>query len=291
MQSPLVIKRAEKTKKKPGYHIWSVVPYMLILVIFIVLPLLFIIFYSLVKRTSTFPIYRITISNYTYLVENKKVLISLFKSLYFALASTGLCLLVSYPLAYFISKRGAKTQATLMLLVTAPMWINMLLRTLALKQVLDGPILRLAKLVGYGGSTVLGNDVSIIFGMTYLYIPYMILPIYTILSKLDGKLLEASTDLGASNTHSFLHVTLPLSLPGIMSGFTIVFLSSATTIVISKYLGGGKYNLIGNIIETEFITNSNWGYGSSISIILLIVIMLLMWLTSFVSRKYEGGEE
>ena len=288
--TPLQIK-SEKKKKKIKYYTWFLIPFLILLALLILLPFVIIIFYSLFKETSEFPIYRFTGENYEAFIKNSKIVFALFKSLWFAFIATIITLLISYPLAYFISKRSPKTQNLLTLLVTAPMWINMLLRILALKQIFDGPLLKLAQSMGYSEKTLLGSSITVIIGMVYIYIPYMVLPIYTILQKLDKRLIEASTDLGGKTSHTFLHVTLPLSLPGIMSGVTIVFLSSATTIAISKYLGGGKYNLIGNIIETEFITNSAWGYGSAISIILLAIIMLVMWVGTKISSKYEGGDE
>ncbi len=285
--------RINKDKKKgiklKYYHIF-LIPFIIMLAALIVIPMVSIFFYSIVDQTSEFPIYSLTLKNYTVFFEKKEFVLALLKSLYFAVVSTFLCLLISYPLAFFISKRKKSLQATLILLVTSPMWINMLLRTLAIKQIFEGPLLTIFNKLGYNGTTLLGNDTAIIIGMIYLYLPFMILPIYTILSKLDHKLIEASTDLGASKSQSFRKVILPLSLPGVMSGVTIVFLSTATTIVISKYLGAGKYTLIGNIIENEFILTSNWSRGSSISIILLVLIMGLMWITSRVEKDVKDGD-
>ena len=204
-----------------------------------------------------------------------------------ALLATIICVIICYPIAYFIAKRKPQTQAILVLLVTAPMWINMLLRTLAIKQLLDGPLLKLVKLFNPNVNVIIGNDFSVIFGMVYNYIPYMILPIYTSLEKLDPRLIEASTDLGAKNYQTLRRVILPLSLPGVLSGVTITFLSCATTITITKYLGEGRYFLIGNLIETEFITNSRWSFGSAISLIMLIIILAIMLLMSKLNKEEE----
>ncbi len=265
-----------KKKKFNGYTPF-LIPYILLLVVFIVLPMIFIVTYSVLDKTSSLPIYTFKIENYTQFFSSWIYMKCIGKSLYLALVSTIICLLISYPIAYFISKRKPETQGVLVLLITAPMWINMLLRTLAIKQVLDGPILKLVQLFNPDITILIGNDFSVILGMVYNYIPYMLLPIYTILSKIDHKLVEASTDLGGKSGHTFLHVIFPLSLSGVASGCTITFLSSATTITITKYLGEGRYFLIGNLIETEFITNSRWGFGSAISLILLIIIMIVMW--------------
>ena len=265
-----------KKKKFNGYTPF-LIPYILLLVVFIVLPMIFIVTYSVLDKTSSLPIYTFKIENYTQFLSSWIYMKCIGKSLYLALVSTIICLLISYPIAYFISKRKPETQGVLVLLITAPMWINMLLRTLAIKQVLDGPILKLVQLFNPDITILIGNDFSVILGMVYNYIPYMLLPIYTILSKIDHKLVEASTDLGGKSGYTFMHVIFPLSLSGVASGCTITFLSSATTITITKYLGEGRYFLIGNLIETEFITNSRWGFGSAISLILLIIIMIVMW--------------
>lgn len=273
-----------KKNKKTNLYLPFLTPYLFILVMFIILPMVFIVVYSILVTKTELPTYTISFSNYKKFLESILYINCLLRSLYYALVTTVLCIIICYPIAYFIVKRKPATQALLILLVTAPMWINMLLRTLAIKQLLDGPLLKLVKMVNPNVSVITGNDFAVIFGMVYNYVPYMILPIYTSLSKIDGRLLEASTDLGAKNVQTFRNVILPLSVPGIMSGVTIVFLSSATTITITKYLGEGRYFLIGNLIETEFLTNSRWSFGSAISIILLIVVMSIMWLINRVDK-------
>ncbi len=264
---------------KINYFSSFLIPYLAILIILIVLPMLVILLYSVTNQKSEFPIYGFTMSNYFDFFKSQELVKALIKSIYLSFITTIFCIIFAYPISYFIAKRTAKSQAILILLVTSPMWINMLLRTLAVKQLFEGPLLKIMMNFGIERS-LLGTDFAVIFGMVYNYLPFMVLPIYTILSKLDYKLIEASTDLGANKYQNFTKVILPLSVPGILSGVTIVFLSAATTIVISKYLGDGKYMLIGNIIETQFIENAQWSYGSAISIILLGIIMLLMWLTA-----------
>ncbi len=274
-------------KKKNAQYIVFLIPYLFILVGFILLPMLSILAYSLIDKTSELPIYSFTFFNYSKFFESYLYLKCILKSLYLALVSTIVCLVLCYPIAYFIARRKPQTQAVLVLLVTAPMWVNMLLRTLAIKQVFDGPLLAIVRWFNPDINVIIGNDFSVIFGMVYNYVPYMILPIYTSLSKLDPRLLEASTDLGAKNYQTLLNVIVPLSVPGVISGITITFLSCATTITITKYLGEGRYFLIGNLIETEFITNSRWSFGSAISMILLIVIMLVM----FIINKFNKEEK
>ena len=271
----------KKKKFKWDYNKGILAPYLLILLVLIIIPMVLIFFYSVVNQESKLPVYAFTFNNYINFFTNLARLKTLFKSIILAIASTIICVLVSYPISYFIAKRSPKTQAMLILLVTSPMWVNMLLRTMALKQIFEGPLLRFLRSVNVLAEEekILGSNFAVIYGMVYNYMPYMVLPIYTTLSKIDGKLLEASTDLGASRTQTFRRVILPLSMSGVMSGITIVFLSAATTIVISKYMGDGKVVLIGNIIETEFITNSAWGRGSAISMILLAIILVMMVFT------------
>lgn len=266
------------------------IPYLVILFGFILLPMVFILVYSLIDKTSDLPIYSFTFENYIHFFKTGLYFKCIFRSLYLAFLATIICVIVCYPIAYFIARRSPQTQAVLILLVTAPMWINMLLRTLAIKQLLDGPLLKLVKLFNPDVNVIIGNDFSVIFGMVYNYIPYMILPIYTSLEKIDPRLIEASTDLGAKNYQTLKNVIIPLSLPGVLSGITITFLSCATTITITKYLGEGRYFLIGNLIETEFITNSRWSFGSAISLIMLIIIMAIMFIMSKLNKedKYES---
>ena len=174
-----------------------------------------------------------------------------------------------------ISRRSTKIQALLILAVTAPMWINMLIRVLAWKQIFD-----------MINPNLLGTDLAIVIGMVYVYLPFMVLPIYTVLAKIDPKLYEASQDLGANHVKTFLKVTLPLSVGGILSGVTMVLLPAATTIVIPKILGNGRY-LIGNLIEERFLKSGNWGYGSAIAIILSLIIMGMVFITKRVDKNKE----
>lgn len=280
-----------KKKFKWTYEKTILTPYIILLLVLILIPMILIFFYSIIDQESELPIYTITFKNYIAFFNNQSATRSLLKSILLAVISTIFCVIFAYPISYFIARRSTKTQATLILLVTAPMWVNMLLRTMAVKQIFEGPfliILRKMHILGENDK-ILGSYFAVVFGMVYNYLPYMILPIYTTLSKLDEKLIEASTDLGASKGQTFRRVIMPLSIPGVLSGVTIVFLSAATTIVISKYMGDGKFVLIGNIIETEFITNSAWGNGSAISMILLVIILLILWLTNKATKK-AGGE-
>lgn len=275
-------------RKAKLYSIY-LIPYILFLSIFVLLPMFIILLYSVINKTNSF-VYDFTLNNFSLFFSTNLYIRCILKSLYLALLATIITLLISYPLAYFIAKRSEKYRKTLILLVTSPMWINMLLRTLAIKQLLDGPLLKFVQLFNPDINVIIGNDFSVILGMVYNYIPYMILPIYTSLTKIDYRLSEASLDLGAKSYQTFKNVILPLSIPGVMSGITMVFLSCTTTITISKYLGEGRYFLIGNLIENEFITNSRWGFGSAVSLIMLILMMLLMFVFTKISEKWEVVE-
>ena len=271
-------------KKNKAYLIY-LIPYLLVLLLFILLPMIFIVVYSLIESTDF--VYKLTLDNFAEFFSTYLYFKAILQSLKLALIATIVCIALCYPISYFIVRRKPKIRKALLLLTTSTMWINMLLRTLAIKQILDGPVLKLVQLFNPDITVIIGNDFSVVLGMVYNYIPYMILPIYTSLTKLDVKLVEASTDLGAKKAQTFMHVILPLSMPGVLSGVTMVFLSCTTTITISKYLGEGRYFLIGNVIENEFITNSRWGFGSAISLILLIIMMLIMLLFDKLSKKWE----
>ena len=174
------------------------------------------------------------------------------------------------------------------------MWINMLVRTYAWVGILQdkGLINTILGLFGIGPISLIYTDFAVILGMVYNFIPFMILQIYTALSKLDKSYLEAASDLGANKLQSFLNVTLPLSLPGVISGITLVFLPAVSSFFIPKMLGGGQYVLIGNVIESQFLTSGNWNFGSAISLILAVIILISMYITKKLDRTglNEGGK-
>ncbi len=270
--------KGEKSKKVKPKKVKSIhflgIPYYVILIGLIIIPLLLIVFYSItVKESDLF--YKFTFKYFIQFFTEKSFVKTMWNSIFLAIITTVITLLIGYPLAYFISSKKAKTQALLILLITAPMWINMLIRTLAWKQIFN-----------MVNPNILGTDLAIITGMVYVYLPFMVIPIYTVLSKIDPLLYEAAFDLGASNTKTFLKVTLPLSVGGVLSGITMVLLPAATTIVIPKILGEGRY-LIGSLIEDRFLKAGNWGYGSAIAIILAIIIMVMVYLTKQLDRNKE----
>ena len=255
-------KQSESRLATP-YAIWSV--------LFIVIPLILIVFFSFTKQVDGR--YMFTLDNF-----DKFFNVMYFKvvrrSLVLAFISTVLCLIVGYPTAYIISKAKPSRRATLLLLCILPMWMNFLLRTYAWSAILgkNGFINTLLGMVGLGPINILYTDAAVLLGMVYNFLPFMILPIHTILSKMDQDLINAAKDLGANNFQVFTKVIFPLSLPGVISGITMVFMPAVSTFVISKLLGGGQFYLIGNLIEQEFMSVGDWHFGSAISIFMMIII-------------------
>ena len=211
------------------------------------------------------------------------------RSLVLAFISTVLCLIVGYPTAYIISKAKPSRRATLLLLCILPMWMNFLLRTYAWSAILgkNGFINTLLGMVGLGPINILYTDAAVLLGMVYNFLPFMILPIHTILSKMDQDLINAAKDLGANNFQVFTKVIFPLSLPGVISGITMVFMPAVSTFVISKLLGGGQFYLIGNLIEQQFMSVGDWHFGSAISIFMMIIILISM----AIMNKYSSGTD
>ncbi len=204
------------------------------------------------------------------------------RSLYLALLATVICLLAGYPIAMILAGNTFKKKALLVVLLIAPMWMNFLLRTYAWLTLLEGNGVfnTILQAMGLPKQTFLGNANAVVFGMVYNFLPYMIFPIYTSISKIPKNILEAARDLGGGSVTCFFRIILPLSVPGILSGVTMVFVPGVTTFVISQFLGSGKITLIGDIIEQQFMHAGNWGFGAAISIIVMIAVVLCMWLVN-----------
>lgn len=275
-KSHLFIKKTQhKRSKLSTEHILGI-PYHIVLIGLIIIPILMMILYSfqVEQPTGVFAI-RFTLEHYArFLSENQFIELGL-QSLYLAGVATLITLIVGYPLAYIISRQNQRTQLLLILLITAPMWVNILLRTRALQQVFE-----------MFAPTLLGSDLAIILGMSYIYLPFMVLPIYAVLSKIEPNYFESAADLGANKFQTIVKVIIPLSLSGILSGIMMVFLPAATTLVIPKYLANNRY-LIGNLIENAMIQQGRFGYGSAIAIVLSLVIMGFVYLIKKVDR-YQG---
>lgn len=259
----------------------------------LILPMALIALYSIVEPGNSIISFSLTLEHYVKFFTDPDFLIILWRSLVIALKTTVICLLLGYPVAYFIARSSEKMQNILVLCITLPTWINMLVRTYAWIGLLSegGMAQRFLSLLGLGNTELLYTEGAVLLGMVYNFVPFMILQINTSLCKMDHSLLEASADLGANPVQAFLRVTLPLSLPGVINGITLVFLPAVSSFFIPKLLGGGQYFLIGNLIENQFITVGEWNFGSAISMIMAAVMMLLMMLVRKVEVRNRGGKE
>ena len=263
-----------------------VYPYLVWISIMIILPMLMIVFYAFTQKGNDVTTIRFTLDNFKYFFSDGIFLDVLKRSLLVAFATTIICLIIGYPTAYIIAQAKPKSKTWLILLITFPTWINMLVRTYAWMGILQdrGIINTILGFFGIGPIKMLHTSFAVILGMVYNFVPFMILQIYSSLTKMDRSLLEAANDLGANKVQSFLRVTFPLSLPGVISGITLVFLPAVSSFFIPKLLGGGQYMLIGNVIESQFLTIGNWNLGSAISMIMAVIIMISMYITKKVDK-------
>lgn len=260
-------------------------PYVAWISVMIVVPMLLIVLYAFTVSGNSVLTVRFTFENFHRFVTDAVFMDVLVRSLYIAVITTGICIALGYPIAYCIAQLGDHANTIMVLLITMPTWVNMLVRTYAWMGILqDGGILQ-----SIFGVQLLHTDFAVILGMVYNFIPFMILQIHTSLAKMDKSLLNAASDLGADPVQSFLRVTLPLSLPGVISGITLVFLPAVSSFFIPKLLGGGQYVLVGNIIESQFLTSGDWNFGSAISLIMAVIIMISMWLTRKVDVQPESS--
>ena len=248
---------------------WTI-PYVLFLAIFVVIPLLLIVYYAFTNDEGMF-----TFANFRKFMIHPEAINTFVYSVGIALITTILCLLLGYPAAWILSQARFNTSRTMVVLFILPMWVNILIRTLATVALFDF----LNFPLGEG---------ALIFGMVYNFLPFMVLPIYNVLIKIDRDVINAARDLGANSVQTFLKVTLPLTTPGIVSGITMVFVPSLTTFVISDLLGGSKILLIGNVIEQEFTKGNNWHLGSGLSLVLMIFILISMAMIAKYDKNGEG---
>lgn len=258
-------------------------PYILWSILFIIIPIFLVVYFSVINSNLAF-----TLDNYKKLFSSIYMLV-FFNSIKLALISTIICLFLGYPVAYLLSKTNTKLRNVLMLLLIIPMWMNFLLRTYAWMSILgkNGVINSLLTAIGLHPIDILYTDGAVVLGMIYNFVPFMIIPIYTVLIKIDKDVLKAASDLGANRMTVFRKIILPLSLPGIMSGITMVFMPAVSTFVISKLLGGGQFMLIGNLIESQFTTVGDWYFGSAISILMMVIILISM----SILRKFDTKDD
>lgn len=259
-------------------------PYIMWMIGFILIPLALILFYGLTDRSGAF-----TLENVVSIAtaEHSK---ALFLSLLLSFLSTLICLVLAYPLALILRSRGVDQGSFIVFIFILPMWMNFLLRTLAWQTLLEknGVINGILTFLNLPKQGLINTPGAIILGMVYNFLPFMVLPIYNVLSKIDDNVISAARDLGANSLQVLLHILLPLSFPGIVSGITMVFVPALTTFVISNLLGGSKILLIGNVIEQEFTKGSNWNLGSGLSLVLMIFILLSMAMIAKYDKDGEG---
>ena len=248
-------------------------PYLIWIAVFIVAPMLMIALYALTRSGNDLLTFQFTLDNFRKFLRDPTFMRVLWTSLRIAFLTTVFCLLVGYPAALIIANQSERRQTMMLLLLTMPMWINMLLKTYAWRGILM--------------NFDMESETKVFIGMVYDFLPYMIIQIHTSIAKMDRNLIVASYDLGANRWKTFLKVTLPLSVPGIISGITLVFLPAVSSFVIPKLLGGGDYVLIGNLIEIYFLQAGDWNFGSAISLIMALIIMASMRLT----RKLDTAAE
>ncbi len=259
------------------YALWGI--------LFIVFPLTLILLYSL-NANKDIVNFSFTINNYSKFFEPLYLKI-LFVSLGVAAISTLMCLLIGYPIAYIISQFNEKIRNNLIMVFIIPMWMNFLLRTYAWLTLLgrNGLINKALGLIGLGPFNLMYNMKAVAIGMVYNFLPFMVLPIYTVLLKIDKRLIEAAKDLGCNSFMVFLKVIFPLSLPGIYTGITMVFIPAISTFVIPNLLGGNNFYLIGNLIEKQFTFTGDWGFGSAISIVLIVIMIIFMVLPGLLKKN------
>lgn len=257
-------------------------PYLFWMAAFTIIPLCMIFYYGLTDKTGAF-----TLENVMAITMPEHAR-ALWLALLLSLISTVICLLLAYPLAMILKGMSVNQSSFIVFIFILPMWMNFLLRTLAWQTLLEknGVLNSILTLLHLPKQNIINTPYAIIFGMVYNFLPFMVLPIYNVLIKIDGNVINAARDLGANSFQTFTRVIFPLSLPGVISGITMVFIPALTTFVISNLLGGGKIYLIGNIIEQEFTTAYNWHLGSGLSLVLMVFIILNMFLTF----KFDGGK-
>lgn len=269
------------------------VPYIVWSVLLIVLPMVLIAFYSVTEDGNGIVSFTFTLEHYVRFFTDPDFLLVLWRSIKIAVKTTLICMALGYPIAYFIAFSSDRMRNILILAITLPTWINTLVRTYAWIGLLSegGVIQQVLNIFGLGQEELLYTEGAVLIGMVYNFIPFMILQINTSLSKMDKSLVEASNDLGANGLQTFLRVIFPLSLPGVVSGISLVFLPAVSSFSIPKLLGGGQFFLIGNVIENQFITVGEWNFGSSISLIMAMIMMATMYVVRRLEDYSSGGDK
>lgn len=265
---------------KLGRHLLDK-PYAVWALLFIIAPLCMVVYYAFTDSTGAFSLNSIA--------QIPAYFSTILESVLYGLAATVVCLVLGYPFAYFISRHSERKQRTTVLLVMLPMWMNFLIRTYSWMTILGdtGVINSVLEAVGLSPAKLINTGGAVILGMVYNFLPYMILPIYSVLSKLDGSLIEAAQDLGSNKRQVFQRVIMPLSMPGVLSGITMVFVPCVSTFYITQKLGGGQVVLIGDVIETQFQSANNYNLGASLSLVLMVLILVSL----SVMNKFGADDE
>ena len=270
---------------KKSSSLWArlcAAPYIAWMIIFIVAPLIMVAYYAFTDSSGNF-----TFSNIIALDSYAGIFI---RSIWYGLATTAISLVVAFPFAYAIAQGGTKYQSTMIMLLMVPMWMNFLIRTYSWMNILsdNGIINTFLDKIGLEPIEMINTPGAVILGMVYNFMPYMVLPIYSIISKMDRNVIEAAQDLGCNKFKVMTRVILPMSVPGIVSGITMVFVPSVSTFYISQKLGGGKYDLIGDTIERQFQTSYNYNLGASISLVLMVLLLVCMAFMNTFTDDEEG---
>ncbi len=270
-------------KKGSLFQRLAAAPHILWAIMFIVFPMIFVLFFAFTDADGNF-----SFSNITSLSQYGHVFVL---SIAFALIATVVCLIIGYPLAYFMSKQSPRAQKMLMVLVMLPMWCNLLIRTYALMALLDngGLLNSLLESLGLDKLSIVGTNFGVILGMIYDFLPYMVLPIFTAMTKLDPKFIEASQDLGCTSWQTMTRVIMPLTASGVISGITMVFVPSISTFYISQKLGAGKIDLVGDTIERLFQNPSTYNVGAAISLIMMVLIIISVTILNRFSDDKQPG--
>ena len=269
-------------KGKSVFQRMAAAPHIVWMIMFIAAPMLFVLYFAFTDGKGNF-----TTDNITSLSRYSNVF---GMSIAFALIATVICLIIGYPLAYFMSKTSPKSRKMLMVLLMLPMWCNLLIRTYALMALLDNGGLLNAFLnkLDIGTVKIVGTDFGVILGMVYDFLPYMVLPIFTAMNKLDKRYIEAAADLGCTPIKTLTKVIMPLTMSGVVSGITMVFVPSISTFYISQKLGAGKIDLIGDTIERLFKNTSTYNVGAAVSLVMMILILISIWIMNKFSDD-DGG--
>lgn len=264
-------------------------PYVIWAAILIVIPLLLVFFYGVTVEQADGSM-TLSFQNFSKFLE-PEYMKAFGRSIQLALLCTIICLILGYPAAYILTTIPKRKQMTLVMLFMVPMWMNFLLRTYAWLNILgtNGPLNQLLQYFGFEKVQFLFTEGAVLMGMVYNFLPFMVLPIYSVIVKIDKSYIEAARDLGANQMKVFSKVVFPLSLPGVVSGISMVFMPAVSTFVISQLLGGGKVDLIGNIIQRQFMDARDWNFGSTLSVILMIVLIISMLLMNKYSDRENGG--